>query len=271
MSEPGHNIKYVAVARISDKTVVADHMTAEHGELTKGLVDGKIARVLGSERVHQGGRLTILDKDVGNINYDADPACLYLGKIHCLMLHSEHQGSLDVCSLTSVAPCFLWDALRFAVITAKDFPQRNAFKLLEEVRIEFEKEYADEFNSSKAFGLNKKARPLLKNIASKYDGTAANTKLQAVALQVDEVKGTMQSNINAVLKNQENLDTLLESSSTMRTDASAFQKSAVKVKDRLWWQNVRLMIAIIVLLIVLVLIIVIPIVSKAPTVPLSAP
>jgi hypothetical protein len=100
MPESGHNIKYVAVARISDKTVVADHMTAEHGELTKGLIDGKIARVLGSERVHQGGRLTILDKDVGNINYDADPACLYLGTFHLFMLLSERQCPPEACTLT---------------------------------------------------------------------------------------------------------------------------------------------------------------------------
>jgi hypothetical protein len=156
-----------------------------------------------------------------------------------------------------------------AVITSKEFAQRSAFKLLEEIRDEFEKEFADAFNSSKSFGLNKKTRALFKTITSKYEGTAPGSKMQNVALQVDEVKGAMQNNINAVLKNQENLETLLESSSTMRTDASAFQKSAVKVKDRLWWQNMRLMIAIVVLLIVLVLIIVIPIVTKSPSIPLA--
>jgi hypothetical protein len=83
MPEDTHNIRYVAVARIADKTVVADYITSETGELTKGLFDGKVTRVLASERVLQGGRLTILDKDVGNINYDADPACLYLGSCFC--------------------------------------------------------------------------------------------------------------------------------------------------------------------------------------------
>jgi predicted membrane-bound mannosyltransferase len=76
------------------------------------------------------------------------------------------------------------------------------------------------------------------------------------------VKGVMQNNINAVLKNQDNLETLLESSSNMRDDAATFQRSAVRAKNKFWWQNIRLMIAVGVLLIVLVAVIVVPIVVK---------
>lgn len=147
-------------------------------------------------------------------------------------------------------------------MTAPDYPQRNAFKLLATLRNEFEAEFATDFNSTRANGLTKKAKPLLKRVLGQYDNGAAQDKVSSVALQVEEVKGVMQDNINAVLKNQENLDTLLESSNVMRDDASTFKRSAVAAKKRFWWQNVRLMIAIVVLLIVLVLVVALPLVQK---------
>jgi hypothetical protein len=219
-------VRYLAVARIADKAPVAAHAFADAADLAPALLDGKLARVLSSGRVNEHGRLTITDKDVGSIHYDSDPACLYLA------------------------------------VTAKEYPQRLAFKLLSELRGEFEAAYGDEFNSARAGGLTKKTRAMFGAIAAKYEDAGGKDKITSVSMQVDEVKGAMQNNINAVLKNQENLETLLESSSNMRTDASAFQRSAVQAKNRFWWQNIRLMIAIAVLLGVLVIVIVVPIVAK---------
>jgi Synaptobrevin/Regulated-SNARE-like domain len=148
------------------------------------------------------------------------------------------------------------------VITSKEYPQRNAFKLLGELRNQFEEEFSDEFNSARASGLNKKTKAMFKALADKYENAGGTDRIANVTLQVEEVKGVMQKNINAVLKNRDNLETLLESSSNMRNDASTFQRSAVRVKNKLWWQNVRLMIAIVVLLVALAAVIVVPLVAK---------
>jgi hypothetical protein len=74
------HVRYLAVARIGDKTSVAEHAFADGADIPKTFFDDKLARVLASGRVEEHGRLTITDKDVGNIHYDSDPACLYLGK-----------------------------------------------------------------------------------------------------------------------------------------------------------------------------------------------
>lgn len=217
-------VRYLAVARIADKTAVAAHA---FGSATAVVLDDKLARVLASGRVDEHGRLTITDKDVGSIHYDSDPACLYLA------------------------------------VTAAEYPQRLAFKMLSDVRARFEAGFGNEFNSARAGGLTKKTRAMFAELAARYEDAGGDDKLASVAMQVEEVKGAMQNNISAVLKNQDNLETLLESSSNMRTDASAFQRSAVSAKNRFWWQNTKLMLAICVGLVVLVAAIAGPILHKS--------
>lgn len=219
-------VRFLAVARIADKTAVAEHAFVEASSIPKQVLDEKLARVLSSGRMNEHGRLTITDKDVGSIHYDTDPACLYMA------------------------------------ITAKEYPQRLAFKLLSELRTEFEESLGNEFNSAKASGLNKKTKQMFSDLAGKYENGGGNDKIQSVSLQVEEVKGAMQANINHVLKNHENLETLLASSSNMRDDANSFQRTAVQAKNRFWWQNVKLMIAIGVALGILVIVIAVPIISK---------
>lgn len=219
-------VRYLAVARIADKTPVAEHAFIDASVIPKQVLDEKLTRVLASGRMDEHGRLTITDKDVGSIHYDTDPACLYMA------------------------------------ITAKEYPQRLAFKLLSELRTEFEETLGIEFNSARASGLNKKTRQMFGDLASKYENGGANDKIQNVSLQVEEVKGAMQTNINQVLKNHENLETLLATSSNMRDDASTFQRTAVQAKNKFWWQNVRLMVAIAVALGILVIVIAVPIITK---------
>jgi hypothetical protein len=55
------------------------------------------------------------------------------------------------------------------VITAKEYPQRNAFKMLSELRDKFESEFCNEFNHARASGLNKKTKPMFKSLADKYE------------------------------------------------------------------------------------------------------
>lgn len=62
------------------------------------------------------------------------------------------------------------------------------------------------------------------------------------------------------VQNQENLETLLDSSDTMRNEASTFNRSTKAAKDRMRWKNMKMNIFIFVLLLALVLVIVIPVV-----------
>lgn len=186
-----------------------------------------------------------------------------------------------------------------AVVTSQEYPQRVAFRLLTEARAEFDQQFSEEISHAKHLGLSKTAKPLLKKLAGTYEDLKTVDKITNVALQVEQVKGMMQNNIEAALKvskatflylidaasmlgngtnllfvgvlqNQDNLETLLDTSDTMRNEASSFNKSTTGVKDRMRWKNTKYMLLIAFFLIVLVAVIVVPIVLKNRGTPAAA-
>lgn len=86
------------------------------------------------------------------------------------------------------------------VIAERSYPQRLAFSLISEARSEFEKHFSTELSQAHASGLPKASKPLFKRMWDKYDDAAKVDKIASVALQVDQVKGVMQNNIQSALK-----------------------------------------------------------------------
>lgn len=181
--------------------------------------------MLRSGRIGEHTRLTITDREVGAIHYDSDPVCLYL------------------------------------IITARDYQQRTAFKLLAELRREFDARFGNDIQTARRSSLSRAAKDLLRGLCDKYNQIQNVDKVAAVSLQVDEVKGVMQNNIQSVLRNQENIETLLDQTDTMKNEATGFQRSAHRAKDKMWWKNVKLQIIIGVLVIIIIVAIIIAVVS----------
>lgn len=81
-------------------------------------------------------------------------------------------------------------------------------------------------------------------------------------MQVEGVKSQMNENIQSVLRNQENVETLLSQTDDMRTEANTFNRTAGAVKKKMWYQNLKLQAIIIVLIIILLLVIIVPLVTR---------
>lgn len=86
------------------------------------------------------------------------------------------------------------------VVTAADYPQRTAFRLLGDVRAQFDKSYSNQISHAKTSELSKSARPLFATLADKYQDPAQFDKIANVEHQVNHVKGMMRDNIEAALK-----------------------------------------------------------------------
>ncbi len=71
------NVRFLAVARVADKTIVATHATNGDSKI----MEEKTKMVLRSDRVADQRRLTINDKAVGTLHYECDSATLYLGTL----------------------------------------------------------------------------------------------------------------------------------------------------------------------------------------------
>lgn len=72
--------------------------------------------------------------------------------------------------------------------------------MLNELQTRFEDSFGRDLGSAGDLALSRRARSLFAEVATKYQDSAAVDKVSNVALQVEEVKGVMQNNINAVLK-----------------------------------------------------------------------
>lgn len=219
-------VRYVAVARLADRLPIAAFAAGEARSAQKALLDKKLERVLGSGRVSEHTRLTITDREVGSIHYDTDPSCLYL------------------------------------VVCEPDYPQRTAFKFLAEVRTAFSAKFADDVAGARHSSLSRSAKDTLRTLCEKYNSPANVDKVAAVSLQVEEVKGVMQNNIQNVLRNQENIETLLDQTHAMKNEANGFNRTAGRVKDKMWWQNFKMQLVIAALVAILLLIIIVPIATR---------
>lgn len=216
----------MAVARLNDRVPVAEYCAADSRDLPQALLDDKLEKVLRSGRVGEHSRLTITDREVGSIHYDSDPACLYL------------------------------------VVCSKDFQQRMAFKFLAEVRREFETQFGDEVSGARRSSLSRPAKPMLKALCQGYNSPGGVDKVAAVSLQVEAVKGQMNENIQSVLRNTENVETLLTQTDDMRNEANTFNRTAGAVKKKMWYKNLKWQALIIIALIVLICVIVLPVIFR---------
>ncbi|PXF49092.1 hypothetical protein BWQ96_01230 [Gracilariopsis chorda] len=209
------NVRFVAVARLVDRVPIAQYSATPSRQLPAKLFHDKLDKVLHSARIGEHTRLTITDREVGSIHYDSDPVCLYL------------------------------------VVCARDYQQRTAFRFLGELRNEFDQTFRTDVAGARHSSLSRSAKQMLAQLCDKYNHARNVDKVASVTLQVEEVKGAMQNNIESVLRNQENIETLLDQSDTMKNEATGFQRSAHRAKDKMWWKNTKWTIAIILLVLII--------------------
>merc|ERR1711978_690832 len=82
------------------------------------------------------------------------------------------------------------------------------------------------------------------------------TKIQDTQAQVQDVIGVMQDNVAKVIQRGDNLDELSSRADSMQMSAREFQAQGTAIRKKMWWKNMKMMIAIGVVVAIIVLIIV---------------
>ena len=80
-------------------------------------------------------------------------------------------------------------------------------------------------------------------------------KIQEVNDKMKEVRLTMVDNIARVIERGEKLDDVLVKSDSLQSTASMFKRTATRLKNRMWWQNVKMWITVAVVLVVVIVVI----------------
>ncbi|XP_065175674.1 vesicle-associated membrane protein 3-like [Sycon ciliatum] len=82
-----------------------------------------------------------------------------------------------------------------------------------------------------------------------------NKKLQDTQNQVDEVMGIMRTNVDKVLERDQKLTDLDDRAENLQVGANQFERTATRLKRRMWWKNFKMWIIIGVVAVVLITII----------------
>ena len=91
---------------------------------------------------------------------------------------------------------------------------------------------------------------------SRYCDPASADKLVAVQSKIDIVKASMSENIQQLLQNEEKLAHLESAATELHGQSQRFNSSAKNLVRKMWWQNMRVKLAIAAVVIVIIVIIV---------------
>ncbi|OQR94989.1 hypothetical protein ACHHYP_00625 [Achlya hypogyna] len=217
------DVKYVAVARVAHKTVIASFVHAKAKKSATKFAE-VTAKVLASPT---------WAKEVGP--------------------HSRHALDFDGLKLH-----FMLDSGNFVyfAVTTGDYPIRVAHQMLNDVEAQFAAGFA-----AMALTLKKdqpagaECNKVLSTIATTYEDRTKIDKLSLVKMQVEGVKETMKDSINIALSNGEKLETLEQKSTELSDNAKMFHKGATDLHRQMWLRKLRLFVAIGVSIILVVLLI----------------
>ncbi|XP_018598106.1 vesicle-associated membrane protein 2-like [Scleropages formosus] len=67
----------------------------------------------------------------------------------------------------------------------------------------------------------------------------SNHRLQQSQMQVQELTGIMNVNLDKILKRDQDLSKLDDQADALKDKASHFETSAAKLKRKYWWKNLK--------------------------------
>ncbi|PFH33486.1 synaptobrevin protein [Besnoitia besnoiti] len=123
----------------------------------------------------------------------------------------------------------------------RTYPERAAFALLTEVQqLVSEAIQAEPACGKKPGLLAKRVRQAVRGLISKFDLPASVDKTAEVLKKVEDVKLEMEKNVQKVLQNQANLESLESKTDQLASSAKTFKQTAGDVNRATWWQKVKL-------------------------------
>merc|ERR1712115_459384 len=104
---------------------------------------------------------------------------------------------------------------------------------------------------------------LLTSTCEKYDDLKQIDKTSALLDQIEAVKGTMQTNIAAMLENTEKADAIAQQSDQLNEQASVFKKKSTDLRRQMRCKNLKMTIILGLLIVGILIIILVPLILRA--------
>merc|ERR1711920_19815 len=122
----------------------------------------------------------------------------------------------------------------------------GAFHFLDAVKRKFEATYGERSQKLIAYSVDVDFKRVLSQQMDYANNKAArgNDKIAEITETMNQVKQTMYTNIDKVLERGEKIELLVDKSDNLNAHANQFKSRAKTLKNRLWWQNVRMMLIV---------------------------
>lgn len=149
------------------------------------------------------------------------------------------------------------DGYAYCVVAKESVGKQISIAFLERVKADFKKRYGGgKADTATAKSLNKEFGPVMKE-HMKYiiDHADDIEKLLKVKAQVSEVKSIMLENIDKTIERGENLTVLTDKAEDLQNSAKQFKKQGTEIRRKMWYQNMKIKLAVLGIIIFLVLVI----------------
>lgn len=224
-------IKFLAVARKSDKQIIAHHTQSSDKSYDY------IANV--NKVITSPGWATVTSD---KLSLDDGPNMFYV--------LSDEAGRVYVC------------------ISSKGYPSRYIYGtadgmtrgILSELKRQFVDRFGDASLTCPTNGLSSKASPILRGLCTEFNDLNSIDKLTAVQGKVDAVKGIMAQNINQALANTTKLEDIDDKAVVLADAANKFKNTSGSLKRAQQWKLIRMWILMITLVAAVLAIIIVPLV-----------
>eukprot|EP01032_Pedospumella_encystans_P011880 gene11880-13780_t len=141
--------------------------------------------------------------------------------------------------------------LVYVLITSPNYPLRCAHACLEELQRTFTLKMGERVATAKERSLDGASKKFLQAMCAKYDNLPEVDKLAALSGKVNSVKLVMQSNVDAALQNCVKLDSLEAQAEELQQAAGMFGHDARRLKNKLWWKDMKMKIYIALIVLVI--------------------
>ena len=139
----------------------------------------------------------------------------------------------------------------FIVFADGTYPEKLIFTMFDEVRNEKVLSMINEETKE----LNPNGRQSLKQIIEKYQDKEKIDKITSIQKVINEVKIEVKENINKMVKNVEDVDSLEERSKELITESTEYSNSSNEIRKITIWQNFKMWIILLIIFLIIFIII----------------
>lgn len=132
------------------------------------------------------------------------------------------------------------DGLTFLCMADEPLGRRVPFAFLEDIKQRFVARHETDALAAAEFGLNDDFSPELAERMEFYSNDPSADAINRVRGAVADVKQIMVQNIENVLERGERIELLVFKTDALQSQAFSFRRESRRLKNAIWWKNVRM-------------------------------